>query len=546
MMLTLCGWNWFCDPVPHAVRRGRLDRDALSRFRDPSSPSWRPTPSHRAPRGFCEFDPYKKGRARSASSCRSRYAPGMPMLRMQSRGMRAAKGILSLLDETGGQGSERGRAVTTSGALAEARQYRCSSSASRFEHSAVPAVYLRLDERRRSPHFARCRLVAMIARAHQASAYGESSVARKTLAAQSKLPKIIAENLGAGFGQWEFFPEASEIVDFAFAYVPPSTEDEVWALARSWASDDAAGRHTLMAGARRSGNSASRAPPDRDPRSSASSSKRLSRPARSRFERASGSTSRRRPQLIGRRRSPRRSRNRRPRPAPTRPIPTQMPKPEFKKPVKAGPAPPPKRFTHPKFGEGMLEAQDGTGDDAKLTINSRLARRPCSRVTSPRFPSVPSHAGGRMEDERPDRSGSGHGRPSTRDTRRPTIRLGAATTRGSRRATSARRHRIPRRDRASRRSLWRSRAGPRRCTRRAPRVTSRSGRSSATTKSQRAFFAAATSRAVPSSSFADSSGSRPVMKRDGIPRRSGDISRAPRGTVSVAFAFSPRDPSRAA
>ena len=29
MMLTLCGSNCVCEPVPHAVGRGGLDRDAL-------------------------------------------------------------------------------------------------------------------------------------------------------------------------------------------------------------------------------------------------------------------------------------------------------------------------------------------------------------------------------------------------------------------------------------------------------------------------------------------------------------------------------------
>src|SRR5579859_5496779 len=90
-------------------------------------------------------------------------------------------------------------------------------------------------------------LVTMVARAHQGSAYAESALAGRMLAAQSKLPKLIAENLGAGFGQWDFFPEAGDIVDFALAYTPPSTEEELWTLVRSWASDDAASRPTVMA-----------------------------------------------------------------------------------------------------------------------------------------------------------------------------------------------------------------------------------------------------------------------------------------------------------
>src|SRR3954462_1667296 len=90
-------------------------------------------------------------------------------------------------------------------------------------------------------------LVTMVARRHQGPPYAEASAAGRALAAQSKLPKIIAENLGAGFGQWDFFPEAAEIVDFAFAYTPPATEEDLWAMARTWADDDAASRHTLMA-----------------------------------------------------------------------------------------------------------------------------------------------------------------------------------------------------------------------------------------------------------------------------------------------------------
>ena len=75
-------------------------------------------------------------------------------------------------------------------------------------------------------------LVAMVANAHKGSAYGEAQLAGQTLAAQSKLPKLVAENLGAGFGQWNFFPEAAEIVAFALAYVPPSTAEDLWELAR--------------------------------------------------------------------------------------------------------------------------------------------------------------------------------------------------------------------------------------------------------------------------------------------------------------------------
>src|SRR3954462_70126 len=90
-------------------------------------------------------------------------------------------------------------------------------------------------------------LVTMVARRHQGPPYAEASAAGRALAAQSKLPKVIAENLGAGFGQWDFFPEAADIVEFALGYQAPSTGGGLWTLARDWASDDAASRHTLMA-----------------------------------------------------------------------------------------------------------------------------------------------------------------------------------------------------------------------------------------------------------------------------------------------------------
>jgi hypothetical protein len=45
-----------------------------------------------------------------------------------------------------------------------------------------------------------------------------------------------------------------------------------------------------------------------------------------------------------------------------------MPKPARVAPPPAAPAPPAKRFTHPKFGEGVLQQQQGDGPEAKLTI----------------------------------------------------------------------------------------------------------------------------------------------------------------------------------
>jgi hypothetical protein len=45
-----------------------------------------------------------------------------------------------------------------------------------------------------------------------------------------------------------------------------------------------------------------------------------------------------------------------------------MPRATFRPPVKPAPQAAAKRFHHPKFGEGVLEAQDGVGPEAKLTI----------------------------------------------------------------------------------------------------------------------------------------------------------------------------------
>ena len=44
-----------------------------------------------------------------------------------------------------------------------------------------------------------------------------------------------------------------------------------------------------------------------------------------------------------------------------------MPKPILTRP-KAAPPAAPRHFEHPKFGPGVLEKIDGSGDDAKLTI----------------------------------------------------------------------------------------------------------------------------------------------------------------------------------
>jgi hypothetical protein len=214
-------------------------------------------------------------------------------------------------------------------------------------------------------------LIAMVARAHLESAYGASSVAGEALAAQSRLPKLVAVNLGAGFGQWDFFPEPAAIVDFALAYVPPSTQEELYALARAWASDDAGRRATLMAlvgrdilqhELRRIDVPALRELFDEV------------RPARALALRASLGLSV--PEI-----SPGPTKKASPRkpapvaqatPAAARSIdpgaPARMPKPVFVPPPKRGPEPPPRRFVHPTFGEGVLERQDGSGAESKLTI----------------------------------------------------------------------------------------------------------------------------------------------------------------------------------
>jgi hypothetical protein len=68
-------------------------------------------------------------------------------------------------------------------------------------------------------------------------------------------------------------------------------------------------------------------------------------------------------------------REKRPRPPPQAPAPNgdmlmKMPKPDWRANAKPPPAPPPepKRYSHPKFGEGVLQSSDGVGEDAKLTI----------------------------------------------------------------------------------------------------------------------------------------------------------------------------------
>ncbi len=213
-------------------------------------------------------------------------------------------------------------------------------------------------------------LVAMVARAHADSGYRDAALAGRTLAAQSKLPRVIAENLGAGFGQWDFFPEAAEIVDFALAYVPPATEEELWALARVWTADDAAGRPTLMAlvgrdivqhELRRIDVPKLRELVD-EVQPARARALRVSLGLEAPAAPAAKPAPARRTAAAPARRAPAAAASS---PSTT---PARMPKPEFKRPAKPEPPPPARRFVHPKFGEGVLESQEGAGPDAKLTI----------------------------------------------------------------------------------------------------------------------------------------------------------------------------------
>jgi hypothetical protein len=222
------------------------------------------------------------------------------------------------------------------------------------------------------PPMSRDDLIALVARTHKDSAYGESALAGRKLSAQSRLPKVIAENLGAGFGQWDFFPEAADIVDFAVGYTPPSTEEDVWILARSWASDDAAARPTLMAlvGREILQHELRRidVPKLRELLGEA-------RPTRARELRtalglevsplapAKAESKTKRPRAAAAPLAPRASP-----PAGAPETAARMPKPAFKRPAKPAPPADARRFQHPKFGQGVLEAQDGVGPDAKLTL----------------------------------------------------------------------------------------------------------------------------------------------------------------------------------
>jgi len=237
----------------------------------------------------------------------------------------------------------------------------------------------------------RAELVAMVSKAHQASSYADSSVAGKALAAQSRLPKLVAENLGAGFGQWDFFPEIGDIVDFALAYAPPSSEEEAWALARSWASDDAAGRRTVLVlvgreilqhelrrvevpGLRELFDEArpARALALRASLGLAVPAVAPPKAAKKRAAAASPAAASSGPDPVA---AAPPDGAPRPRVAQAPDVPARMPKPAIVKPPKAPPPPPPKRFRHPKFGDATLVAADGAGPDAKLTLKFEVGTK---------------------------------------------------------------------------------------------------------------------------------------------------------------------------
>lgn len=226
-------------------------------------------------------------------------------------------------------------------------------------------------------------LVTLVARAHLGAPYAECKVAGAALADQSQLPRRFAENLGAGFGQWTFFPEPHEFVEFACAYVSPQTADDVWALARAWAADDAASRHTVLALVGREllqlelqriavpelaalfAERGARAlekrralgldmPPARERATAAAAPKRSPPEAAPNGDAPPPAVRAAAPAAAAAKSAPVEG-------------PLKMPKPTLTR-VKPPPPPPPRHFTHPKFGAGVLERVDGAGDDAKLTI----------------------------------------------------------------------------------------------------------------------------------------------------------------------------------
>lgn len=224
-----------------------------------------------------------------------------------------------------------------------------------------------LDDNELVPR-SRDELIKMVARAHGDAPYAESALAGRTLAASSKLPRKVAENLGAGFGQWDFFPSAAEIVDFALGYVPPAAPDDAWALARAWAADEAAGRPTPLALVGREILQQELGRFDLPTLRAAVDEVDPTRARALRIAIGLEVAPEAKAKTAAKRAEARPKRPARTSAAPPREIPTRMPKPEFKRPPPPPPAAAPKRFSHPKFGEGALVSQDGAGENAKLTI----------------------------------------------------------------------------------------------------------------------------------------------------------------------------------
>ncbi len=210
-------------------------------------------------------------------------------------------------------------------------------------------------------------LVTLVARALGGGSYVECTQAGKELAEEAKLPRKVAENLGAGFGQWDFFPEAAEIVDWALAYVPPETPEDVWTIARTWSSDDTEKRQTILAlvGLDLLKHELRRIPvPELQPLADENrAAKLLALRAELGLAVPKGAAEAAAPKKAAA--APKKVAAAPPA-DPT--VMRRMPRPEFKKPEKAAPPPPAKRYAHPKFGEGTLEAQSGEGPEAKLTI----------------------------------------------------------------------------------------------------------------------------------------------------------------------------------
>jgi len=211
-------------------------------------------------------------------------------------------------------------------------------------------------------------LITQVFKAHHGATYADASATGKALASQSKLPTVVAVNVGAGFGQWDFFPEATEIVDFALGYVPPSNEDEAMAMAKTWASDDANKRHTMLAligrdilkhESRRLGLAKLQELCE-ETRATRANEMRKGLG----LEIAAGA------KLDGPAKAPRESKPRAPKgaPKPEFQIPAMMPKPARAAPKKIEPRAPARRFSHPKFGEGVLERTEGVGEAAKHTV----------------------------------------------------------------------------------------------------------------------------------------------------------------------------------